>query len=414
MSTDESRCIAIFPWGDCIEDFLDPIGKEASSYVSEAEGGWLFGYILALQNHGWNPIVIWGSREQRSQQRCVNKQTGATVWLIPVGREKTSSSPAVTSLRRWAAMPRANIEDILLREKCRAILVQEYEEPRFDILVRLGRRLKIPVYATFQGGDQTASWIEAVVRRVSLKGSSGLIVSSSRERERIIKKYNPPSAKIHNIPNPVDVRAWQPQPRAAAREKLGISQTSFVVFNHGRIDVRRKGLDVLVQAWSQVWSGSEGRLTILGTGQDNAHLADLLETHGCDGIDWINHYVSDAEMIRTWLSAADLYVSASRTEGMPVALLEAMACGLPVVASDAQGTADILAHGEDSGGLLVPRGDASALATAIIKVRDDALLRARLSKAARRRTEEHYSLQRVGKMLTRLFDARHDKAQSAA
>ncbi len=68
---------------------------------------------------------------------------------------------------------------------------------------------------------------------------------------------------------------------------------------------------------------------------------------------WLSDYTTDRSLIRHWLSAADAYVTTSRIEGMPVAPLEAMACGLPVVATDAQGLPDILANGEESGGLMV-------------------------------------------------------------
>jgi starch synthase len=118
---------------------------------------------------------------------------------------------------------------------------------------------------------------------------------------------------------------------------------------------------------------------------------------------WISDYTTDRALMRCWLSAADVYLSASRIEGMPVAPLEAMACGLPVIATDAQGLPDILAGGEAAGGILVPRDDPSALAAAIERLRLDRGLRQRLGQAARRRVEHAFSVQAVSRQLTALL-----------
>ncbi len=84
---------------------------------------------------------------------------------------------------------------------------------------------------------------------------------------------------------------------------------------------------------------------------------------------------------------------------MPVAPLEAMACGLPVLASDAQGLPDILAEGEASGGLLLPREAPEEIANGLMRLRDDGELRHRLGIAARYRVEQNFSLHAVGAAL---------------
>ena len=107
--------------------------------------------------------------------------------------------------------------------------------------------------------------------------------------------------------------------------------------------------------------------------------------------------------MRLWLSAADAYLTTSRVEGMPVAPLEAMACGLPVVASDAHGLPDIFAAGEDHGGIITAREDVSAIAAALDRLAGDPALRSQLSRAARRRVEEHFSIPAVGAALSRFL-----------
>jgi starch synthase len=81
---------------------------------------------------------------------------------------------------------------------------------------------------------------------------------------------------------------------------------------------------------------------------------------------------------------------------MPVAPLEAMACGLPVVSSDAHGLPDIFAAGEEHGGILTPLEDVAAIVAALDKLACDRAFRLRLGMAARGRAEDHFSIASVG------------------
>jgi starch synthase len=142
---------------------------------------------------------------------------------------------------------------------------------------------------------------------------------------------------------------------------------------------------------------------LIGSGQDDERLAALLADPSLRSVDWRAGYTTDRVEMRRWLSAADAYVTASRIEGMPVAPLEAMACGLPIVASRAQGLPEILAEGERSGGLLVPCEDAPALAAALERLAGAPELRAELGRAARARIEGHFTVPAVGRALQRFM-----------
>ncbi|HEY9655097.1 MAG TPA: glycosyltransferase family 4 protein, partial [Crinalium sp.] len=100
-----------------------------------------------------------------------------------------------------------------------------------------------------------------------------------------------------------------------------------------------------------------------------------------------------------YLLAADLYTLPSSHEGFPVAPIEAMACGLPIVATDVSGIPDILADGEQSGGLMVLRENPNALAAAIERLLDDATWRIALGKLAQQRVAAAFSLKSVGQQL---------------
>lgn len=393
------RVIALFPWGDVIEEFLEPIGLDLDDFVERMTGGWLFGYAAALASVGHKPAIVCASERVTKIECYEHAGTGTPIWVAPAKRPRQGHSPAAYSLRRWAATPLAAFREILTRSRPDVLLAQEYEYIRFDALAWLARSKNLPLYATFQGGDRTLSWIEAVARQLSLRACRGLIVASSAERDRLSKAYPHIALDIANIPNPLDTGEWQARDRMEARRSLGLPEDGFIVVNHGRIDIRRKGLDVLVKAWAHFAGDTAGQLVIIGSGQDSEAFARLLRESGLSNVRWLSSYTTDRPLIRRWLSAADAYVTASRIEGMPVAPLEAMACGLPVIATDAQGLPDIFAGGEASGGLMVEQEQPTDIAQALARLKEDVNLRARLGAAARQRVTEAFSFDAVGAAL---------------
>jgi glycosyltransferase involved in cell wall biosynthesis len=259
--------IAIFPWGDVIEEFLDPIGLTVEDFVNRMSGGWLFGYVTALQYVGWRPIIVFGSENKNATTRLIHAATGVPVWLVPSARVVNACTPitynAAYSIRRWLATPLRMFRDVIEREQCRSIMIQEYEYTSFDALVRLAIRLGICAFATFQGGDRTLSWIERLVRGRSLGMCSGLIIASGSERLRVERRYAGRHPPIANIPNPIDSQEWQAIDRREARSLLGLRQDLFIAINHGRIDIRRKGLDVLLEAWAAAHGGTSRAAFVL-------------------------------------------------------------------------------------------------------------------------------------------------------
>ena len=404
--SDERPCIAIFPWGEVIEEFLDPLDLTAEDFVQKMRGGWLFGYVSALQAQGWRPVIVYASEHAQRPIQRRHADTGVAIWLTPGRRSRSSGSPSLRAARQWRQTPTGHFRTILRHETATAVLVQEYESARSDAVALLATSMGLPVYATFQGGDVTLSPLERLVRPHALGLYDGLVVASARERKRVALRRRPP--RMVNVPNPVDTTFWRTIGRDGAREALGIDPATPLVVNHGRIDIWRKGLDVLLEAWEQVrCKRPDARLVIIGAGQDQDAFRALIATHGA-GVTWVSDYVTDPEVVRRWLSAADVYVTTSRVEGLPVAPLEAMSCGLPVVASEAHGLADIFSAGEASGGLLAPREDPAAAAAGLVRLLGDAELRLRLGGIARERACRLYGFDAVGAALSECF-ARREK-----
>jgi glycosyltransferase involved in cell wall biosynthesis len=421
-----------------IDDFLDSINISFETFCKEFVGSWMFGYINALKQVGVGTVLFCISARVDRPSRFTHVPTGASICVLPASgiyhayravRRKSLNAYGASeaqsfkniqddnTIRRsvltpikdlaksfgtYLSTPLGLLANELRRENCQAILCQEYEYARFDSCVLLGQLMRLPVFATFQGGDRTQSWLEVLPRQLAFRSCTGAIVATQTEIERIQACYGIPSNKIARIFNPVDVTAWQASDRSEARAALGIPLNARVVAWHGRVEIERKGLDILLDAWQQICgerSEQDLRLILVGTGSDAEQLRQRIDEMQLNRVIWINEFVSDRTVIQQYLSAADVYTLPSRQEGFPVAPIEAMACSLAVVAADAPGVSDILEGGEVSGGLIVPRGDTRALALALGRVLDDRTWSQQLGQYGRRRAESCFSVEVIGKQL---------------
>jgi glycosyltransferase involved in cell wall biosynthesis len=413
--------VALLPWGDVYEDYLDAIGVSLDGFCTQMSGGYLFGYVDALERVGVRTVLVIWSRNVSKPERRMHVPTGATVWVLPPTRAHLTARRLYERLDatggRWtrrlerparllagysAVTPRV-LARVLREERCSALLVQEYEYPRFDMCLLLGKLMSLPVLATFQGGrpEKDVS-LEGWMRKRTVPRANGLLIGPRKEASAVSARYGLPPEAITIVGNPIDVNEWKPGDRAAARETLSLPDDVPVACWHGRIEIRRKGLDILVKAWHQVCQErpeADLRLLLCGGGAGNARLRQLMEEAPLRGVHWHDEYTTDRTIVRRQLAATDVFVFPSRHEGFAVAPMEAMACGRAVVASDAPGVADLLAGGERAGGVVVPRKNPRALAKELGRLLDDRDLAARLGEAARRRIEERYSPEAIGSTL---------------
>jgi len=400
--------VAILPWGDVFEDWLDRLGVPLDAFVDSFTGSWMFAYAEALRAAGVQTVLVCFTSRVREPRREVHRATGAVVWLVPPPRAFAAVRAAGGPLARHGApylatAPRA-LARVVRAERCSALLCQEYETPRFDVAIAVGARLRLPVFATFQGGDYQVSRLERLVRPFTIRRAAALVVATADERARVRARYRIPAARLAAVFNPIDVRRWRPVPRAAARAATGLPADAEVVAWHGQVQLHRKGLDLLLDAWDAICRERphrDLRLVLVGAGEDAAEVRALVAADGLRGVELREGWVDDRDRLRDLLAAADVYAFASRHEGLPLAPAEAMACGLPVVASAAQGIRDLLADGD--AGVVVPREDAGALARALGRLLDDGAARTELGLRARSRAESAFSLEAVGDQLRRLL-----------
>lgn len=194
------------------------------------------------------------------------------------------------------------------------------------------------------------------------------VVVSPSTRDDLVKR-GIPRRDVRVIPNGLDHRRYHPGATPAERD--------LVVFV-GRLE-HYKGVDLLLDAWLRVRAARPAaRLVIVGNGTAGDQMRDRADDAGFGGSVSFTGFVSEAEKV-AWLQRATVLVQPSRKEGWGLTVLEANACGTPVVATDVPGLRDSVRHGA-TGLLAAPAPD--ALATSLLAVLSDDVLRSRLAREA--------------------------------
>ena len=218
--------------------------------------------------------------------------------------------------------------------------------------------------------DIGAAW--STLRHLAYRWAAGLIVQTERVRPWAETHVSP--ARVHVIGNPL---------REVAASPISAGDRTTMIAAVGRL-VPQKGFDTLLRAFALLRvTHPAWRLVICGEGPLRSSLEAQRHALGLDDVVSLPGRTSTVDEV---LAESAVFVLASRYEGFPNVLLEAMACGCACVATDCDsGPSDLLAH--ESLGLLVPVDDAVALAIAMTRVLDDAAYRSRLGDSARISTQ---------------------------
>src|ERR1700749_2043748 len=197
---------------------------------------------------------------------------------------------------------------------------------------------------------------------------------------------------VHLLPHGVDLRRFKPKPPTHSEELRLLAV--------GRL-VEKKGFHVLLDAAARL--DFPFRLRIVGSGPERERLSELIERHGLARRVPLEGALTHAELPDAYADSDAVVVPSVRDssgdrDGLPNVVLEAMACGRAVVASDISAVGCAVTDGET--GLLVPPGDARVLASAIQRLADAPLLRERLGRGGRERVGRDYG---VGRCTERLY-----------
>jgi glycosyltransferase involved in cell wall biosynthesis len=247
-----------------------------------------------------------------------------------------------------------------------------------DVAAIAARLLRRPLYVKVVSGGplgdvQRLRRVAWLTRYVGLR-SAARVQAISAEIESDIVSIGVPRARVLRIPNginPADYNGVRAGANVDERVRLQLPDSAVVVLYGGRF-AAYKGLDDLLAAWAQLGAGSSRRLVLVGQRRDApSHTA----SRNAEVI--VRPWTAD---IGAYLRAADIFVMPSHSEGMSNALLEAMACGLPSIATRVGAAETMIEHGHN--GVLVEPGDRGGLAQAIDRLIANPDLRRTMGLAA--------------------------------
>jgi glycosyltransferase involved in cell wall biosynthesis len=212
-----------------------------------------------------------------------------------------------------------------------------------------------------------------------------------------------PRSKVLRLPNSIDLsRVETPKSKVDARMRFGFSESDFIIGTVGRLE-EQKGHIFLLRAFQNLRGRTDGRrlkLLIVGDGRLRSYLQEVSKQLGISEAVCFSGSIGDLGEI---YQALDLFAMPSLWEGLSLAMLEAMAAGLPVVATEVGGARDVL--GESQYGLLVPPSDPAALEISIGKVIDAPDYAFRMANAGRERVRLNYDVAALASQIEGLYRA---------
>ncbi|MBN2430501.1 MAG: N-acetyl-alpha-D-glucosaminyl L-malate synthase BshA [Acidobacteria bacterium] len=258
--------------------------------------------------------------------------------------------------------------------------------------------LRLPFVITLHGTDITIVGMEPAMSRVTryILQQADAVSSVSEYLREETNKYFCMNCAIDVIPNFIDPEVFHPQHNSSLRQRLAKEDEKILVHASNFRPV--KNIPHIIEMFANLHQQVPARLVLIGDGPERSAAEHLCKTLG------IRDHVVFPGMrsnIVEFLSVADLYIMASQTESFGLSALEAMACGLPVVAYRVGGVPEVVAEGVT--GLLVSKDDIAELGRAAARLLQDDELRASYSVAARQRASKVFSHERVVSQYERLY-----------
>ena len=207
----------------------------------------------------------------------------------------------------------------------------------------------------------------------------------------MIDRISVPEQKIRTIINGVDtVKFSPPKDKNAAKRKLGIDPSAFVVGSVGRMD-KVKNYDMLLNAVSNIMTGPRFCVVLVGDGPERNHLQSLAVEKSIHNIHFTGK--QNQENVINYLQAFDLFVLPSISQGISNTILEAMACGLHVIATDVGGNKELIENNKT--GSLIPSCDVAALADRILQCLENPQESYQIGQADLKKCQASFSLDRM-------------------
>ncbi|MHA4871535.1 glycosyltransferase [Duganella sp. PWIR1] len=239
------------------------------------------------------------------------------------------------------------------------------------------------------------SWHDKLLRQAfsGVRGIYAVSESAMRHFKAAYQPYILPSTRLAVIPNGVDVELFKPSPaaRLMARQRLQLPQQALVMGAVARLSAQKRP-ELLLEMFANLRQRFRDlHLVLAGSGPLEGALRAQAARLGV--LPWVT-FTGFVDTIHELLQALDLHVLMSRNEGFGIATIEAMACGIAVVATDVPGSADIL--GDSAAGLLVPADDLAEATEMVAELLADPARRGQMGRHGRREAIQRYSHAVVG------------------
>jgi len=345
----------------------------------------LLNLVRHLDRDRYSPVVL-----------CIGKNG-------PIGEEIAKEGVPVTELgllrkgggdRRIVTL----LREFLRREKISLVHSHLYHANYFGRLAAF--RERIPAVCTIHNTYAHPKIHRRLINRWLARKTARIIAVSGPVREDIIRYDGVDPSKVVVIPNGVDPGRFDiPLTRVEARERLGIPAEHFLIGTVGRLE-EQKGLRYLIDAVRMLRErGKNAFLLVAGSGREEVRLREQA-TRG--GIEDAVFFLGARRDVPDLYRAMDVFALSSLWEGGPITLLEAMASGLPVVATPVGFVPEVVRDGVN--GFLVPARDPAMLGEALWRVREDPVRAAEIGREGRETVRDRYTHRHLAEKVMAVYE----------
>jgi glycosyltransferase involved in cell wall biosynthesis len=282
-------------------------------------------------------------------------------------------------LWRYFLYLRENPPDLII-----AFLYRAYIPTRI-----FGFLLGIPNISSVRDVQKWINPLHILLEKITANFSAVIYSCSNAVTRFLIQNIGLKKEKVITIPNGIDVDSFSIKINKEEKlRELGLNLNLKVVGTVCRLQEPKKGVKILLEATKKLQESFDFQLIIVGTGKDERFLQSIAKSQRINA-----HFLGEREDVREILQVMNVFALASFYEGLPVSILEAMAAGIPVVATDVGGNREIVLDGKT--GFLVEPGNPAALAEKIKELLKNEKKREKFGKSGFERVKENFSIDKT-------------------